>query len=46
MDCDGIVRMADALTVILSVLLSLFLSVDCKGIHTCQNGRCIDSNFF
>ena len=34
-----LVRMADVLTVILSdvLLLSLF-SMDCDGMHTCQNG--------
>ena len=40
-----LVRMDNSLTVILSVLLSSLFSVDCEGMHTCQNGRCIDSNF-
>ena len=36
--------MADVLRVVLSDVLLLF-SVDCEGMHTCQNGPCIDSNF-
>ena len=40
-----LVRMADALTAISSVLLSMLFSVNCDGMRFCQNGRCIDSNF-
>ena len=39
----ALVRMAHVLRVILSDILLLF-SVDCEGMHTCQNGRCIESN--
>ena len=38
-------RMTDVLRVVLSDMLLLF-SVDCEGMHTCQNGLCIDSIFF